>query len=84
MSYHMLKWTINNQANVTHFILRVLNFTVLEHYSKNVSIPGYMNSYYFHKNIMDSLSLSIVAIKRCNIISGISNNVHLPSIFSCK
>ena len=84
MSYHMLKWTINNQANVTHFILRVLNFTVLEHYSKNVSIPGDMNSYYFHRHIRDSLSLSIVAINRCNMISGMSNNVELPSNFSCK
>ena len=85
MSYHMLNWTIEDQAIVTHFILRILNFSLIgTHYSKNVSISGDVNSYFFHKNKRDSLSLSIVSLDKCNRISGMSNNVNLPPTFACK
>ena len=84
MSYHMLNWTIEDQANVTHFFLRVLNFSFIGQSSKNVSIPGYINSYIFHKNKRDALSLSIVILDKCNRIYAMSNNVKLPSTFSCK
>ena len=47
MSYHMLNWTIEDQATVTHFILQILNFSLIgTHYSKNVSIHGDTNSYF--------------------------------------
>ena len=84
MSYHVLNWTIEDQANVNHFILRIYNFSLLgSHHSKNISIHGDMNSYIFQKDNRDSLSLSIVSLDKCNWISGISNNVSLPQI-RCK
>ena len=84
MSYHMLNWTIEDQANVNHFILRILNSSLFgTHYSKNVSIHGDMNSYLFQKARRDSLSLSIVSFDNCSRISGISNNVSLPPTI-CK
>ena len=85
MSYHMLNWTIEDQATVTHFILQILNFSLIgTHYSKNVSIHGDTNSYFFHKHKRDSLSLSIVSLDKCNRISGMSNNVSLPATFAGK
>ena len=85
MSYHMLNWTIEDQTNVPHFILRVLNLILIDtQYSWNVSIHGNMNSYFFQKNKRDLLSLSIVSLDKCNRISGMSNNVSLPSTFACK
>ena len=85
MSYHMLNWTIEHQANVTQFILRIHNFNLLEtHNSKNVSIHGDMNSYFFQKDKSDYLSLSIVSLDKCNRISGMSNNISLFPTFACK
>ena len=79
MSYHMLNWTIEDQAIVIHFILRILNFSLIgTRNSKNVSIHGNMNSYFFQKDRRSSLSLSIVSFDNCNRISGMSNNVSLP------
>ena len=83
MSYHVLNWTIEDQANVTHFILRIHNFSLLETPNRNVSIPGDVNSYFFQKDKRDSLSLSIVSLDKCNRISGMSNNVTLPPT-TCK
>ena len=80
----ILKWTIEDQTKVTHFILRVRNLSVIAHYTWNVRIHGNMNSYFFHKNKRDLLSFSIVAFNRCNWIFAMSNNVELPSTFSCK
>ena len=79
---HDLNWTIEDQANINHFILRIHNFTV-EHNFKNISIHGDMNSYFFHKNKRDSISLSIISLDKCNRISGKSNNVILPPT-TCK
>ena len=84
MSYHVLNWTIEDQANVTHFILRVHNFSFIQtHNSKNVSIHGEMKSYFFQKDRRAFLSLSIVSLDKCNRISGMSNNVNLPPTI-CK
>ena len=84
MSYHVLKWTIEDQANVTHFILRVHNFSFIQtHNSKNVSIHGDINSYFFQKDRRTSLSLSIVSLDKWNRISGMSNIVSLPPTI-CK
>ena len=83
MSYHVLNWTIEDQAYVTQFILRIHNFSLLETPNRNVSIPGDMNSYFFQKDKRDSLSLSIVSLDKCNRISGMSNNVTLPPT-TCK
>ena len=83
MSYHVLNWTIEDQANVPHFILRIQNFSILETQNRNVSIHGDMNSYFFQKDRRDSLSLSIFSFDKCNRISGISNNVTLPPT-TCK
>ena len=80
----ILKWTIEDQAKLTQFILRVRNFSVLAHYTWNVRILGDMNSYFFHKNKRDLLSFSIVAFNRCNKIFAMSNNVVVPSTFSRK
>ena len=77
MSYHVLNWTIEDQANVTHFILQIYNFSILQTQNRNVSIHGDMNSYFFQKDRRDSLSLSIVSLDKCNRITGISNNVSL-------
>ena len=85
MSYHMLNWTIEDQANITHFVLIIHNFSLLEiHNSENVSIDGDMNSYFFKKDKRDYLSLSIVSLDKCNRISGMSNNVGLFPTFACK
>ena len=85
MSYHMLNWTIEDQANVTHFILRIHIISLLEtQYPKNVSIDGDMNSYFFQKDKRDYLSLSIVSLDECNRTSGMSNNVSLPPTYACK
>ena len=78
MSYHVLNWTTNNQADVTRFILQIHNFSILETQNRNVSIHGDMNSYFFQKDRRDSLSLSIFSLDKCNRISGMSNNVTLP------
>ena len=84
MSYHVLNWMIEDQANVAHFILRVHNFSfILTRNSKNVSIHGDQNSYFFQKYRRVSLSLSIVSLDKCNRISGMSNNVRLPPTI-CK
>ena len=85
MSYHVLNWTIDAQANVTHFILQIDNlFFRRIHNSKNVSIDGGMNSYLFQKDKRDSLSLSIVSLGKCDRISGMSNKVSLPATYACK
>ena len=85
MSYHVLNWMIEDQANVAQFILRLHNFSIVQtHNYKNVSIHGDMKSYIFKKNKRDSLLLSIVSLDKCNRISGISNNVNLSPIFACK
>ena len=86
MSYHMLHWMIEDRANVNHFILRVLNFSLIDeiHYSQNISIPGDTNSYIFHKNKRDALSLSIVTLDKCNRISEMSNSVNLLPPYVCK
>ena len=85
MSYHALNWTIEDQANVTHFILQIYNLSLLgTHNSKNVSIDGDMNSYFFQKDKRDSLSLSIVSLDKCDRISGMSKNVSLPPTYARK
>ena len=85
MSYHVLNWMIEDQANVAQFIIRVHNFSIIQtHNSKNVSIHEDMKSYFFHKNKRDWLSFSIVSLDKCNRISGMSNNVTLPPTFACK
>ena len=85
MSYHVLNWTIEDQANVAQFILRVHNFSIVQtHNSKNVSIYRDMKSYFFKKYKRDSLLLSIVSLDKCNRIHGMSNNVNLPPTFTCK
>ena len=85
MSYHVLNWTIEDQANVTHFILQIYRlFFRRIHNSKNVSIDGDMNSYLFQKDKRYSLSLSIVSLDKCDRISGMSNNVSLTPTYACK
>ena len=79
MTYHMLNWTIEDEdeAGVTGFILQIHNY-------KNISIHGDRNSYFFQKDKIDDVSLSIFSLDKCNRISGMSNNVTLPRSISCK
>ena len=79
MTYDVLNWTIKDEykAGVTTFFLVRLN-------SWNYSIHGDTYSYFFHKSKGFAVSLSIVSVDKCNRISGMSNNLYLPSSNICK
>ena len=79
MTYDVLNWTIKDEfkAGVSRFFLQ-------RHNSWNISIHGDTYSYFFQKDKWYAVSLSIVSVDKCNLISGISNNVYLPSGNTCK
>ena len=77
MSYQMLNWTVEGKTGVTDFMLQINN-------SKNISICANKNRYFFQKEKMDAVSLSIFSVDKCNRISGMSNNVSLLPSIICK
>ena len=77
MSYHMLKWTLKNKADVTNFILQINN-------SKIIIMHGDRNTYLFQKDKNDADTISIVSLDKCNRINGMSNSVFLAPNITCK
>ena len=77
MSYHILKWTIEDKGGITNFILQINN-------SKTINIYGDRNTYLLQKDKHDADTLSIVSLDKCNRINGMSNSVLLAPNIACK
>ena len=76
-SYSLLNWTIEDKANITHFVLQVDN-------SKNISILAEKNTYLFEKGANDTVTIFLGSMDKCGQMSVMEEKLTLRPDNRCK
>ena len=77
-SYNMLRWTIEDKANVTHFILKGNNSR------ENISIHANTTNYLFTKDANATVTISLSSVGMCEQMSEIEEELTIDPDNGCK